>query len=369
MMKDDRTNCPSCYNPLLVTLDYSPYHIDQLGASDYVPRGVNAATCYLLDAQGNVVDRMTATDAALLKKTDYTFVFDDLMPGTYRVLTVAAQQPMGGSALTRPSVTELATGDNVSRMQVRVPRADTPDADGRYAVDCSQPLDSVWLMMTMAQADHRRADSLLLGEREPVQVYAEKMRLTNNLNISLIQLENPADNGAERYDVRVIDHNGLLDYQAEPIENTPLVYTPYAAWTAETTEEEGTAPTRAAVPAAVPAAFSGETAPTRAAGDVIARTAHYDLSLCRLISHSLSADNARLIVTNREDGQTILDIDLIHYLLLMRNAFENTISPQRFLDVQDDFRFSIVLAGNQWRYMDISINVLAWSLRIQNVDL
>jgi hypothetical protein len=126
----------------------------------------------------------------------------------------------------------------------------------------------------------------------------------------------------------------------------PLVYRPFAAWTTETL-----------------------------ASDVVAeRHAHYDLSLARLVSHDDARSNARLVITNREDGHEVVNIDLCYYLALARTYFElHNYGIQEYLDREYDYRldFGFERKGDHevWKYMTISINVLSWVLRIQNEEL
>ena len=159
----------------------------------------------------------------------------------------------------------------------------------------------------------------------------------------LMQTQNPTDCQADDYDVRIVaPDDGRIGYDNRSLTTPSLLYTPYAQWTTETYNDEET---------------------------LTARTAHYDLSFARLVSHDLSADNARLQIVHRADQHTVLDIDLVYYLSLARSAAGRTYPIQEFLDREDDYRLDIILSGNEWQYMNLSISVLSWSLRIQNEKL
>lgn len=332
MMIDSRADCPTCYNPLHVTVKYD-YNMQRANMFSY---HVGAVTCYLLDAQGRVVDWMTSENTLgdqPQKDTAYEFNFEGLDEGNYRLMAVAAQRPMqDGSSPLNPAVTPLTLGEDVRHLRV----ATTPEDDALVGGFCSAvPLDTVWYALN----DHTVHVEPFTTSYDTLSL----MRLTNNLNIMLVQSEHPLDNAADQYEVRILDHNTLLDYDAAQMESPLVTYTPYAAWTTETLDEETSEP--------------------------VARTAHYDLSFSRLFAHSDAADNARLQIVNRRDQHTIVDIDLIHYLALARSASELRYPVQEFLDREYDFRLHFLLAGNQWQYMTISIGVLSWTLRVQNESL
>jgi len=99
-----------------------------------------------------------------------------------------------------------------------------------------------------------------------------------------------------------------------------------------------------------------------------------DLSLARLVSHDDARSNARFVITNREDGHEVVNIDLCYYLALARTYFElHNYGIQEYLDREYDYRldFGFERKGDHdvWKYMTIRIDVLSWVLRIQNEEL
>lgn len=329
IMQDDRSNCPECRNPLHITLRYD-YNTAR---ANMFPDHVEQATVYVVDAQsGIVVDQQTAqntADSKPLREPSFGFNFEGLTPGRYRLYATgrsASDQAFGSTA---PSNAEA-----MSKLQFVVPA----DAAGNVP---AQHLDTLW--NTLQPVD------LLLPEREPAEATIPLMRLTNDLNVVVFRRDTPADNSHERYDVRVTDESAVFNYDnsvGSVDGGQPLVYRPFAAWTTETL-----------------------------ASDVVAeRHAHYDLSLARLVSHDDARSNARLVITNREDGHEVVNIDLCYYLALARTYFElHNYGIQEYLDREYDYRldFGFERKGDHdvWKYMTISINVLSWSLRIQNEEL
>ena len=62
-----------------------------------------------------------------------------------------------------------------------------------------------------------------------------------------------------------------------------------------------------------------------------------------------------------------MDYDLCYYLALARNAFEiQHYDIQEYLDREYNYRIDFGLEGNHWKTVAIYIDVLSWSLRIQN---
>ena len=120
------------------------------------------------------------------------------------------------------------------------------------------------------------------------------------------------------------------------------VYTPYATWN---TTDEPSSRTEAG------------------------RTAHADFMTARLYAND--ADNqAKLTVRHRESERTVIEADLCNLIGQLRNYDETQrYTLQEFLDRGYDFRLTFFLKGGEWQYTDVSIGILGWSKRIQNVSL
>ncbi|MBR1688122.1 MAG: FimB/Mfa2 family fimbrial subunit [Prevotella sp.] len=324
MMSEDRSDCPDCRNPLRVTLKYD-YNIQR---ADMFNDHVGAAVCYVVDESDKIVAKQYAANSAEarpLAQRTFGFNFEGLAAGNYRIFAVGAQKDFG--TLTNFTPTDLDEGSSIRDLRLAIDHAAT-----------DQPLDTLW---------HGAVGNIQLQERQPAEAEVSLMRDTKNLSIMLVQNTNPTDNYAENYDVSITDNNGLLDYDNSQLADPELTYTPYASWTSETVEEES----------------------SRAPGDVIQRTAHFDLSFGRLFEHADASKNARLVIRNHQTGDKIVDIDLVYYLALVRNAAENRYGVQEFLDRAYDYRLDFILEGNEWRFLTLSINVIGWSLRIQNASI
>ena len=79
-----------------------------------------------------------------------------------------------------------------------------------------------------------------------------------------------------------------------------------------------------------------------------------------LTKHTLSEDT----------DHTVIEADLCNLLGQLRNYDETQrYSLQEFLDRGYDFRLTFFLQGGEWQYAEVSIGILGWSKRIQNVSL
>ena len=340
MMREDRSDCPDCRNPLRITLRYD-YNIQRANMfSDHVEE----ATVYVVDeATGTVVDTQTAQNTSLsqpLRDPSFAFNFEGLAAGKYRLYATGRSKADSPISITTPDIAE-----SMSKLHFSLPTNSGGPAgvsEPSIAIPALR-LDTVW--NTQAPV------SITVPENEPVEATVGLMRLTNDLNVIVFRRDTPADNSHDRYQVIVTDEYTGLDENSNPSELHPVVYSPFASWTTETQVDNA----------------DGESY-------VAERNAHYDLSLARLISHDDARQNPRLIIRSRESGRDIVNIDLCYYLALARNAYElQHYGQQEYLDREYDYRLDFGIEGSgpseTWKYMTISINVLSWSIRIQNEDL
>ena len=327
MMKEDRSDCPDCRNPLHIKVRYD-YNIQRANMfADHVEQ----ATVYVVDpVTGTIVDTQTASNSALsqpLRDPSFAFNFEGLAPGSYRLYAI------GRSAAEAAYKTiTLDIAQSIKSLSFTVPT----DAYGQVP---AQRLDTIW--NTLKPID------VIIPEKEPTEATIGLMRLTNDLNVMVFRRDHPTDNGHERYEVLVTDNHPIFGYDNAPAsESRSIVYRPFASWTTETTADE----------------------------TIVERNAHYDLSLSRWIQHEDARQNPRLIIRNRETGHEIINIDLCYYLALARNAYEiQNYGIQEYLDREYDYRLDFGIEGEgekeTWKYITIRINVLSWALRIQNEEL
>ena len=327
MMKEDRSDCPDCRNPLHIKLRYD-YNTQRANMfADHVEQ----ATVYVVDpATGTIVDTQTACNSATsspLRDLSFAFNFEGLAPGSYRLFATGRSAAEAAYTTSMPDIAQ-----SIENLSFTVP----VDANGKVP---TQRLDTIWNTL--------RPIDITIPDNEPTEATIPLMRLTNDLNVMLFRRDHPTDNSHERYEVLVTDEHPTLGFDNAPAsEPMSVIYRPFASWTTETTADD----------------------------TIVERNAHYDFSLSRLIQHEDARHNARLSIRNRETGHEVVNIDLCHYLSLARNAYEiQNYSIQEYLDREYDYRLDFGIEGEgekeTWKYITIRINVLSWALRIQNETL
>lgn len=331
-IKEDLPECPPTELRLRFVYDYNVMQADVF--KDHV----GAVRVYVFDKDDKLVMTKEETSQKALQTYGYemTITGDELPEGDYRLVTVAFQSPAAMAAAgdgAKFRIAAMSPGDPISKLNISLDS--NLGADGRrYVVNAGNPLDTLWMNI----ADNR----VKMQTRQSAHATVNLMRDTKNLNVTLRQLMEPETIDCADYEVTVSDHNGLLNYDNTPLGAEEIVYAPYATWNTEYRLTDGTL------------------------GD---RAAHASLSLSRLIYNADWQQNARLQIRNRKTGVTVADINLPEYLQSGRNALERHYGEQEFLDREYDYKLDFFLKGDTWTYVDISISVLGWKVRVQNVDL
>lgn len=341
---------PECHTLLRVSFKYD-YNIQR---ADMFHDHVGMVRLFVIDADNETVVRdVTYSNRdngnMLVNNRDryFTVTFDDLPLGhNYRFMAVALQRPYDETiapATDKFIGTFPAIGEHASKLQMRLTRSATADADGRYPVtapDCG--LDTLWIGNTtkpVAMPMYEDANYVVCDTISMV-------RDTKYLSLVLRQIDAPADIDDSMFRVEITNNNGTLKWNNELnlVDDTDtLLYTPHAQWTTEVLNSDN---------------------------DVTARAAHYDISFSRLIYY-MGVDNAKnalMRIYRTDTDECVASINLTHILQQGRNAFEiYGYSPQEYLDREYDYDLDLFLLNNQWKYMDLKVNVAAWVIRIQNV--
>lgn len=345
MMEEDLTDCP---NGLDVYFKYD-YNIER---TDMFADHVGAVTVYVFDEDNRFVMQRSAANT--LKARDFAIHFssNELAPGRYSLLALAGQKDYGDMLLARGAKfrrTELAPGDDISKLRVKLDRGEATADNNAPVENEGMPLDTLWHGLNVHTVE-LRPDGTVDGVLAAVKDTISLMRDTKQLNITLRQSEADGEMLADNYDVRIIDRNGLLAYDNTPDEtDARLSYTPYASWQT-----------------------GGEDDPMSSApGATGLQAAHYELFTSRIMHHGDNIrDDARLVITNRTNGETVVDINLPYYLTADRDMFSMyRYTEQEFLDREHKYNMSFFLVGGKWQYMIFSIGILDYGVRYQNVNL
>lgn len=348
MMEEDRSDCPT---GLYVKFKYD-YNIQR---ADMFKDHVGGVSVYVFDEENRFILRKDAANAAdgpvtPLRDPDFELHFteQELPAGNYRLLAMAFQKDYEAALHTAGAKyrrTELTPGDDIGKLQVRLDRQLQDNGSTGEVIHEDTPLDTLW--MTLPGDEHLVTVRKDCPTRETIGL----VRDTKQLNMTLRQTEDPADMHDSRYDVKITDKNGTLLYDnSTDRQDVPLTYTPWAQWTSFMPTGNVPAHTERA-----------DETPENAMA-----TAHYELDFNRLTVENA----ATLIVTDKESGQEIIHINLPEMLANGRSAYELAgYGKQEYLDRENEFHLDFFLVGNKWQYVDIRIDVLAWSKRVQNVEL
>lgn len=345
MMETDRTDCPT---GLYVKFVYD-YNVQR---ADMFKDHVGGVTLYVFDESDRLVMQREVANvagSAPLREYGFTMHFteDELPAGRYRLLAVAQQKGYTATLQTDGAKfrrTTMAAGDARTAFGVTLDRQEA-DADGVCPVNHDAPLDTLWMgTLVNPAAGTAGADSEWVEVRDQRPAYATVylVRDTKHISVTLQQMDEPTNISHEDYEVTITCANGRLGHDNAVLDDAPLRYTHYAARTAET-------------------------------ADGLYHVAHYDLNSSRLMWHKDDrSKNARLRVYDKTRQTEILSVDLLDWLCAARITDEYRYSEQEYLDREYDYRLHIILKGTTWQEVQIipiHVNVLAYAIRIQNVDL
>lgn len=335
-VKDELPECPPTELRLRFEYDYNMMWADAFS------KHVGGVTVYVFDENDCLVMQKSESSPERLGTYGYEMVFTDQeleLDREYRFVTVAFQDDeqellKGDGAKFRTAA--LQPGDNIGSLQVKLDRSERQDDNGAYYVENKEKtLDILWI----SRNDCRGALHLY----ETTRCTLNLMRHTNNLTISLRELDEPAETDIDNFIIRVTDRNGWVNYDNSLREDDWLVYTPYAEWNTDFKDDED---------------------------NVVERTAHADLSVPRLMYRDDRQNNARLTIFCKETNKMVADINLPDLLVEDRNSLELLhCGEQEFLDREYTYKLDFFLKGDTWESVEISISVLKWAVRNQSVGL
>lgn len=321
---DELEPCPS---GLYLAFRYD-YNLQQANMfSDHV--GVVAV--YLFDEEGHFLQKQTEQGTAL-QDPNYRMRFE-LPPARYQYVVWAAQKPLSTpNADGRASfvLQEPQVGDPFSVMSCTLSRDEAGEV-----IHGGLPLDTIWHGMSQQVLE-------VLPSQFVVDT-ASLVRDTKHISISLRDLDDPSRLHVDHYQFVLSDRQSYLAWNNQPVEDSPLIYTPYATWNTEDLQHTSV---------------------------VDGKIAHADFMTSRLITHASAAEDAILSVTNRHSEVEVIRVNLPDLLCQLRTSTElQLFSPQEFLDRGYDYRLTFFLRGDHWEYVQVEISVLSWIVRNQSIIL
>lgn len=392
MMTEEIEECPSGLFVRFV-YDYNTMRADMF--KDHVGH----VTLYIYDEDGRKVAERSVSNTAQdtpLANYGYTMHFDrsELAPGRYRLQAIGLQNDWEESQSTDRAKYKRTTGHTEAQnFNITLEHSEQPDAEtGLHAVDHKKlPLDTLWhtlKVMSYSPVNGRTVPgmhatqapySIYPMEEQYVTISPDRatyatvslIRDTKHLNITMRQLDNRADMQHSRYEVTIDDDNSLLAHDNSIVPNHPLRYTPFAGWTTRFSDngleyESGDLVQAIARGAKIPRSRAGDNADDTN----VERTAHFNVMYNRIMYSNDKSKAAVLRIHNKETGVDVATINLPAILAQGRSAYDYfNYSPQEYLDREHDYHLDFILKGDTWEYIDVTIDILSWSVRVQKADL
>ncbi len=318
---DDEGDCSVHYR---VTFTYDM----NMKWANAFPHEVKSVTLYIYDRNGQLV--MSKTDnSTALASPDY-FMDVEVLPGKYDLLVWAS----GNSPIDNPTAFEVASASPGSAMNT---------------LGAKMPLDGT-------------ADAGLYVDRDIVPLYHGIMRgvdfpdtygnvtlgpvsLTKDTNVMQVLLQNTDGTtmNADDFSFYITAANNELDYLNKVVSTTQFSYRPWAMTLTSASLDK---------PEAQAASKALARAQTEANG-ILA-----ELSTGRLID----TRTPRLVVRRNSDGEDIININLIQYLLMVKGEYNRQMSDQEYLDRNDNYSLMFFVDDNRNWYIAGGVYINGWRI-------
>ena len=307
-MYDDRSGCE---HGVWLNFKYD-YNLQRADMIDHV----GSVGVFVYDEEGSFVTSYIEPNL----RSAQPGVYLDLPEGNYRFLAVAQQRAfdeLQGGPGANFTWSAPDAGDGMDDFSISLAHQDIGNHLAVVNHD-NLPLDTLWHAVS----------------NEPLYVPSEGyaydtlslMRDTKSISVSLREIDQPETMDVTDYDFFIYHRDLTMAYNHTthdleiPADAYTAVYTPYATWNTSDTD-----------------------APEA---------------------------SARLIIRHRDTNHTVIEADLCNLLGQLRNYDETQrYTLQEFLDRGYDVRLTFFLKGGEWQYVEVSIGILGWSKRIQNVSL
>lgn len=287
--------------------------------ADAAPKEVKSAKVLLYGSDGNLVKEVDATGQDL-QDNEY-LVRTDVAPGTYNVLVWCGLDES-------PKTWTLAEKNALSPMTVTMGTKDKKV--GEIA-----PLFHGFQKVTFPNTE---------GLTE------ETIHLTKDFNDVKVMMQHLSgeDVDVSKFTYEITADNSVYRYNNSPLLKGDVTYVPFETKMASVEVPD------------VP-----ETGKTSTKATLTNRVALAEFTVGRLMA--ANKVKPRLTIFN-DEGEKVLSIPLVDYLLLVKGYYNRSMSDQEYLDRQDDFSLTFFLDKNdQWISSSIIIN--SWKVVFNNTDL
>lgn len=344
MFHDDLPEC--AVRPKAYTHIHFSYEYNALGEDEFLT-SVGAVTLYIADSDGNMlqqIEHIVTPEEIEAGGTDLTL---ELPVGEYTLYAAGhASSATYEEYLLNPGArfrrTTFTPGSPASEFLLALDHVNgTVDHAG-------QQLEDTWVTLREVPLSITEPPMPAEGDPQPADIYidalVELQRVTNHLHITIIKGDTATRAGIDPsdYEIWVESTHGIheIDLEGQPSSNaTNLTYTPHSI-----------APT------------------TVGSHDALLA----DISTSRLLHDDANtSQNPRLYIRSHNSGETF-SWDLTSLLAKGNDAYASQgWSNQEYLDRQGNYELSVQFNEQEddWRYIEVSISILSWAKRIQNVAL
>ncbi len=276
------------------------------------PSQVDCLTVLFYNEQGQYVATRTNVNEEELSDEDWRMTVD-LEPGSYTIVAY------GGMECNQSSFSFTAEPSSISLQQLEV----------ELKPSCLTAPVGTYLHPRF----YGRADVIVEQVDTEYRNYTVyMMKDTNNLRVMLQQVDGSPINEAD-FDFKVVDDNTLMAWDNAVIPTQSVEYLP---WT------------------------RGNASPGTIDEERDATVAWAEMSFPRLVT----SNSPRLVITRKDNGDTVIDIPLNNYLLLMKSEVYSSMPAQEFLDRESRWKMLFFLQGGRWLQTVIEVN--DWVVRINH---
>ena len=348
----------NCDDSVEIYLKYD-YNIER---ADMRADHVGYALVYAVDENGHIAARSEVSEPEIHDKNSVV-KFNGLQPGRYTFTAIAMQKPYEVCAAgtgARFRATLPANGAAIADLNVRLDRNANANEFGLHQVEApAQGLDTLWIGQSIT------AGGIVVPEVKDqrgnvIRDTVSLVRDTKYLNLTLHQIDKPAEVYDTDFEVTIVDNNGYLAWDNALLPDDNLVYSPHASWTTSMSEK------------GVVYMSEEEAAKAPADDPIKERAAHFELSFSRLLYYATASEgsNATLCVRTRDRGALVVEINLAYFLAIGRDAYSvANYSAQEYLDREYHYNLDFFLDKVGWKFVNIKVNTTPWARRIYNQTL
>lgn len=343
MIYDDLPECakrPETHATVNFVYDYNVDEVDRF--ADHI----GAVTLYVFDEHGTLVllQEHTVNEHAI-NIEGYSMPIE-LPTGKYTLYASARENKSGYEASMQTSGAKFRRSNGTALRDLFY----TLDHNNGLVDHQQMPLEHMWFTREAIPFEMTLAPMPEEGEPQPedvmLTVTVPLQRVTNNVNVTVTRtLVTRASNdqpiSTSDYDVKIVTTNGAsdLDLLGQPLQSgIPLTYTPHTS--APVTTESGH------------------------------NSLENSFSTSRLMHEQNPSERTQLVINAKKSGETFT-WDVTSLLAQGRHAYGRDWSEQEYLDRQSAYDIAVDFneTDSNWRYIEVSISILKWTKRIQNVDL